>query len=119
MKYVIDQLNDLLHSYGSDNYRCWEDESLLFQCGFIMFGALMKQMHSKELYVTGPEWPFEKLCFDDLCNMALSIESPRWTGLGNGHHHRCGLAGELEGIVVMTNEEVEGLYLSAMKGKTS
>lgn len=75
-----------------------DKEGCSFECRSMMYGALAKEMHSKNLLSPRPKPPFPGLSYQSLVNEVVSFQSPDWfdsnykwqTSLGDTHRlHAC------------------------------
>jgi hypothetical protein len=121
IEHVVSELHRLLRVYRDFDYSCPHSSLYSFQCGAILFGALMKHMESWGYLSPRPRMPFTHMSLNNLCDRIKKTRSSCWwypkdTYRGTQYEpHPCDLYSQIGGIVQNAMAKVSGLKLQGMK----
>lgn len=105
---IISTLTKLHDAFLDGSHGC------SFECSSIMFGALMKHMHSSALLFPQPRDPFIDLNYNELVKAVRAFKSPTWS---SHHHyarpHGC-RASSFSFLINIPESAVQGLDLFSM-----
>ena len=115
---IVAGLHDLLDRFRSCDYQCPSSNSLSFECGCILYGALTKGMHSMGIWSPFPIEPFAGLSLHDVVNKAILMKSPAWRpASGYSPSHSCSLLLQVTEVVNRVWVEATGLDLQDYQEK--
>lgn len=124
---VIEDMFTCLHGwvnkFKDEAYLCPQGTEHSFSCGSILLGALLKELNRIECLNPRPEVPFEGFSFEDLCEKAYAISSPKWTGLHSCRNyctsvlHSCSFDRTVLQDARSFDSEVRGLSLREFKDR--
>ncbi len=119
---VIQGLHGLLKEYRDEKYSCPKQESLSFQCGSFLLGALTKRLDQLNVLAPQPESPFLGLDFYSLEEKLEDISTPVWFSLSTVTtyyssqpdyvRHDCKLQNAIDSLTNGASKNIDGLVVN-------
>ncbi|KAL4905059.1 hypothetical protein BDW74DRAFT_18669 [Aspergillus multicolor] len=107
---IISQLDSLRNDFLTGKRGCH------FECASMMYGALTKEMHLKDLLSPVPLAPFSGLNYKSLVKRVRSFKEPVWYSTHGTYHlrqHECPDS-EFASVLGDFDESIEGLELASL-----
>ncbi|PVH96337.1 hypothetical protein DM02DRAFT_674890 [Periconia macrospinosa] len=110
---IVAQLHGLLEEYSDPNYQC-PDDGPSFECGSILYGALIREMRLAGLLVSDFVPSVRDMDLSEILNKMQSFRSPEWCYPGrykSRFQHSCSLKARVAEIVNSSIHPGKGLDL--------